>query len=256
MSLENFVITTRPNKWNEPNWVRSFYDIEDKRTGEKTRVPSHFLFNLNPFFIEKYGEETAKMIHDEIIKREKEIFETKQEYLDTLKTVKAKIEAGMRIPRSQFVELENMFDDMKQKDSNLGNFDNVEVGDEIQDVQNTNKKANTTATDIIWNTQSSYIPKTSNATSMQQAPHWEIPGLQESIVEDDDWYEGQDIKMAMLKCKILLNLKKDEAGTAGPTPSMTAGYVNPPISSESEGYNNVIYNKKKKPGKTKKYIKG
>jgi hypothetical protein len=253
MSLDNFIITSRPNKWLEPNWARSFYDITDKKTGEKIRVPSHSIFNLDPDFIKKFGEKTAKLLHDEILKREKEIFELKQEYLDTYNNIKAKVEAGMRVPRSQIEELDNLFDELQIKDEMLGIFDKKEKEDDVSGLEQSTKEVQSPAFHIGSKKQSEYIPKTSNITHSSIAPHINIPGLQEKIVDDDDWYQGQEFKRAILKCKIMLELNKEEASTAGPTPSMTAGYVNPPISTETEGVKNIIYNKKTK--KNKKYLK-
>lgn len=237
MSLDIFKITTRPNNWKDVKYARSFYDVFDKRTGEKYRFSASELLNNIPRVSELLGEQEAQELSQAIIDREKNIQNSKEEYLDLFEAIKQRYDAGMRIPRSWYSELEDKFSELFNMDINIGRFSEEEEDDTPQSMMRQHKLEEIDRVTPAMTTaerHSTYMPQKTNRsfrTPEAEAPHSQyFKNIGNQLVEDDDYYEGMEFKRAILKSKILLNLEKDDAGTAGPVSISSVGYVNPVFS--------------------------
>lgn len=237
MSLENFKITTRPNNWNDTKYARSFYDVFDKRTGEKYRFSASELLNNIPRVAELLGDQESQELSQAIIDRENNIQSSKEEYLDLFDAIKQRYDSGMRIPRSWYNELEDKFGELFNMDVNIGQFSEIEDDDTTHAFirRHRNEEADrVTPAMTTASRHSTYTPPKTNIsfrTPEAEAPHSQyFKNIGERLVEDDDYYEGMELKRAILKSRILLNLEKDEAGTAGPVGISSVGYMNPVFS--------------------------
>lgn len=237
MSLENFKITTRPNNWKDIKHARSFYDVFDKRTGEKYRFSASELLNNIPRVAELLGEQESQELSQAIIEREKQIQSSKEEYLDLFDAIKQRYDSGMRIPRSWYNELEDKFGELFNMDINIGRFSDEEEDDTQHGLirQHRNEEAERiTPAMTTASRHSTYTPQKTNAsfrTPEAEAPHSQyFKNIGNQLVEDDDYYEGMELKRAIVKSSILLRLAKDDAGTAGPVGISSVGYMNPVFS--------------------------
>ena len=262
MTLDNFTIITRPNKWLEPNWYRSFYDVINNSTGKKYRFSATDINNRSPFFINVLGED-AENLASELSKRENKIQELKNDYLDKYNIIKQRHENNLKIPKEWFEELKNTFEQMHDLDVNIGNFAPIkeETDDSIEGfAENANKIKNINETPALTeNSESLYIPKQVNNAFRApevEAPHNQLKNIKNNLVEDDDYYEGMNLEKTLNKCIFLIKLSKDgDASSAGCVPSQTAGYINP----TDNGYRNILFShnmrqKNRKKGKNKKKV--
>jgi mannose-6-phosphate isomerase-like protein (cupin superfamily) len=252
--LDNYEVFTRPNQWLQPKHARSYYDIFDKRTGQKHRVQPTDLWNTPQRLKDVVGED-AENISAEIVRREKELEALKDEYLSLYETVKQRYDAGMKIPRSWMNKLEDMFDQMYQKDTSLGQFS----GENEDTIESMNQKRKMQMVKPV-NSQMKgrYYPRSPTT----EAPHvTHMPEANKLLVDEDDYYPGRELQMSTIKlaraCDFLINLEKNESLSAGPTETRAVGYVDPgedkplfaqpgePANTQTEGYRNKLYSKKK-----------
>lgn len=237
MSLENFKITTRPNNWKDIKYARSFYDVFDKRTGEKFRFSASELLNNIPRVSELLGEQEAQELSQAIIDREGKIQNSKEEYLELFDAIKQRYDAGMRIPMSWYNDLEDKFGELFNMDINIGRFSETEEEDTPQALIRQHKLQESDRITPAMTTSSkhsTYTPQKTNIsfrTPEAEAPHTQyFKNIGNQLVEDDDYYEGMELKRAIVKSSILTKLAKDEAGTAGPAGISSVGYMNPVFS--------------------------
>lgn len=198
MTLDNFTVSTRPNKWGEPNWARSFYDVIENDTGMKYRFSNSDIFNMSPAFIATLGEEAAAELSSELTKRENYIQRLKENYNELYSVVAQRQKDGMKIPRDWFVKLQNDFEEMHQLDMNIGNFGKVDkdFDDSIEAVTSNADKMRQTPAETPSSV-STYIPKQVNNSMRSpesEAPHNQLKNIQDSLVEDDDYYEGMNLE--------------------------------------------------------------
>jgi mannose-6-phosphate isomerase-like protein (cupin superfamily) len=250
------MVFVKPNKWLESKYARPYYDVLDRTTGKKVRLPATDLWNATPRARVLLGPDYRKLAY-EIVRREKELDNMKEEYLDLYNTVKQRYDAGMKIPKAWMGKLEEMFDQMYQKDASLGQFsegeDTLEGAEQTQQLQRRQPE------------NSRAIINQPIRNPITEAPHTtEMPEVNNLLVDEDEYYQGMDMKRSAIKliraCDFLINLEKDDAMTAGMTPVRSEGYLGndiknekplfaqqgAPVSTKTEGYRNPLYSKKKK----------
>jgi mannose-6-phosphate isomerase-like protein (cupin superfamily) len=257
MPLKDYVIFTKPNRWTEPKYSRPYYDIMDKRTGKKYRISNSEVWN-NPERLSEYFGNDAQLLSAEIQRREKDIEQIKEKYLEMYEAVKSRYDAGLKIPKSWMAELEDMFDQMHQKDASFGEM--TPGADTLKEMQRTQNLKHIPVTTSAKPTAGVYMAndpsqvKTVPRIPEQEAPHIiNMPNAKRFTVNDDEFYQGMNLQRAMSKlsnkCKAIEELSKDDVsgtGTTGATPIRAIGYVGESANTQTPEYRNPMYDKKKK----------